>query len=61
MWKLAMRKLQQFQVGEAALSRRLRQIAPYVLIELLLPGGTLVALCMYVYRRKRGAFSATAA
>ena len=28
--------------------------APYILIELLLPGGTLIALLLFLYRRKRG-------
>jgi hypothetical protein len=28
----------------------LRKLGPYVAIELLLPGGTLVALLVYVYR-----------
>jgi hypothetical protein len=29
----------------------LRQLAPYALIEILLPGGTLLALCLWLYRR----------
>lgn len=32
--------------------------APYILIELLLPGGTLIALLLYLYRRKRGSAGA---
>jgi hypothetical protein len=28
----------------------LRKMGPYVAIELLLPGGTLIALLVYVYR-----------
>ena len=28
--------------------------APYLLIELLLPGGTILALLLFLYRRKRG-------
>lgn len=31
----------------------LRQLAPYALIELLLPGGTLVALCLWLYQRRQ--------
>lgn len=36
---------------------QLRQLAPYALIELLLPGGTLVALCVWLYRRRQRARS----
>ena len=28
----------------------LRKVGPYVAIELLLPGGTLIALLVYIYR-----------
>ena len=31
----------------------LRAIGPYALLELVLPGGTLLALCLYLYRRRR--------
>jgi hypothetical protein len=31
----------------------LRQLAPYALIELLLPGGTLLALCLWLYQRRK--------
>jgi hypothetical protein len=30
-----------------------RELAPYVAIELLLPGGSLVALTLWIYRRQR--------
>ena len=30
-----------------------RRAGPYVLIELLLPGGTLIALALFIYRRSR--------
>jgi hypothetical protein len=30
-----------------------QKAGPYLLLELLLPGGTLVALLLYVYRRRR--------
>jgi hypothetical protein len=33
---------------------RLRHIGPYVLIELLLPGGTLLALILWLFNRARG-------
>ena len=36
---------------------QLRQLAPYALIELLLPGGTLVAVCLWLYRRRQRARS----
>jgi hypothetical protein len=29
----------------------LLDLAPYALIELLLPGGSLIALCLWLYRR----------
>ena len=47
----------------AALAEALRRIAPYLLTELLLPGGTLLALVLFVsrYRRKRRAQMAAAA
>jgi hypothetical protein len=35
---------------------KLRQLAPYALIELLLPGGTLLALGLWLYRRRRDRF-----
>jgi hypothetical protein len=35
--------------------RCLRTIAPYVAIEVLLPGGSLIAFATWLYRRRRGA------
>jgi len=32
---------------------KLRQLAPYALIELLLPGGTLLALGLWLYQRRK--------
>ena len=32
---------------------KLRQLAPYALIEILLPGGTLLALGLWLYRRQK--------
>ena len=32
---------------------RLRALAPYALIELLLPGGSIMALLLWFYRRRR--------
>jgi hypothetical protein len=31
-----------------------RTASPYLLIELILPGGTLIALALWLYRRHRG-------
>lgn len=33
----------------------IRQFAPYAVIELLLPGGTILAILYWLYRRRRGA------
>jgi len=30
-----------------------RQASPYLMVELLLPGGTLLAILLYLYRRWR--------
>lgn len=35
----------------------LRQLGPYVAIEILLPGGTLMALLLWFYRRRRHNFA----
>jgi hypothetical protein len=35
----------------------LRQLGPYVAIEILLPGGTLMALLLWIYRRRRHNFA----
>lgn len=32
-----------------------QQLGPYLIVELLLPGGTLIALALYLYRRCREA------
>jgi hypothetical protein len=37
----------------AAAVGKLRDLAPYALIELLLPGGSLMALLLWVYRRQK--------
>ena len=34
------------------LIEQVRQFGPYVAVELLLPGGTLVALAVWLYRRR---------
>ena len=38
----------QFRVSAAVL----RDLGPYLFLELLLPGGTLFALCLYLLRRR---------
>jgi hypothetical protein len=37
----------------AAVVAKLRELAPYALIELLLPGGSIMALLLWLYRRQR--------
>jgi hypothetical protein len=32
---------------------KLRELAPYAAIELILPGGSLMALILWLYRRKK--------
>jgi hypothetical protein len=42
-----------FVIGIAVALRRLvRQLGPYLLVELLLPGGSLVALALFLYRQR---------
>jgi hypothetical protein len=38
-----------------AVVARLRDLAPYAALELLLPGGSLMALLLWLYRRQRRA------
>ena len=37
----------------AAIVVRLKDLAPYALIELVLPGGSVMALLLWLYRRQR--------
>ncbi len=37
----------------AAVVARLRAVAPYALMELVLPGGSVMALLLWLYRRQR--------
>jgi hypothetical protein len=39
----------------AATVAKLRAVAPYALIELMLPGGSVMALLLWLYRRQRKA------
>ena len=36
-----------------AVATKLREVAPYAAIELVLPGGSLMALMLWLYRRKK--------
>jgi hypothetical protein len=36
-----------------ALGKLLQRVGPYVVIEMVMPGGTLIALGLYLYRRHR--------
>jgi hypothetical protein len=48
-WTPSARKL----TYAAAVVARLRDLAPYALIELVVPGGSLMALALWLYRRQR--------
>ena len=39
----------------AAIVGKLKELAPYALIELILPGGSVMALLLWLYRRHRKA------
>lgn len=45
-----MRKLSTYAAG---LFARLRDLAPYAAIELILPGGSVLALLLWLYRRQK--------
>jgi hypothetical protein len=40
-------------IGLEILHRAGRQLGPYLLLEILMPGGTLLALLLFLYRRNR--------
>ncbi len=40
-------------VGLEILRRWLPTIGPYIVVEVVLPGGTLLALFLYLYRRRQ--------
>jgi hypothetical protein len=48
--KVRARSLSQHMLGVIA---KLRELAPYAAIELVLPGGSLMALALWLYRRRR--------
>jgi hypothetical protein len=45
--------LRNWVVYAAAIIVRLKALAPYALIELLLPGGSVMALLLWLYRRRK--------
>jgi hypothetical protein len=49
-WQLGTRTL---GAWAAVAFARLKDLAPYALIELLLPGGSVVALTLWFYRRRK--------
>jgi hypothetical protein len=49
-WTLALRD---WRVYAAAAIVRLKPFAPYALIELVLPGGSVMALLLWLYRRRK--------
>lgn len=44
-----------------ALRRAVQRIGPYLLVELVLPGGTLLALLLFLYRRRQLRLASSAA
>ena len=51
-WPVGMRTL---GASAAAVFARLKDLAPYAAIELLLPGGSVLALTLWFYRRRKRA------
>lgn len=51
-WTLAPRNCCEYA---AAIVVRLKELAPYALIELVLPGGSVMALLLWLYRRRKNA------
>jgi hypothetical protein len=49
-WTLVLRN---WGVYAATVIVRLKALAPYALIELILPGGSMVALLLWLYRRRK--------
>lgn len=49
-WMPAPRKLSAYAMAVVA---KLRSLAPYAAIELVLPGGSVMALLLWLYRRSR--------
>jgi hypothetical protein len=51
-WTLALRNCRGVA---AAVVVRLKALAPYALIDLILPGGSVIALLLWLYRRRKNA------
>jgi hypothetical protein len=49
-WTYALRNV---GIHTAAAMERLKTLAPYALIELILPGGSVMALLLWLYRRRK--------
>ena len=45
--------MQIVSIGLEILQRAGRKLGPYLLLEILLPGGTFLALLLFLYRRNR--------
>jgi hypothetical protein len=41
------------KVNAMAVTARLKALAPYALIELIMPGGSVMALLLWLYRRRK--------
>jgi hypothetical protein len=44
-------RVQKRRTATSHIANRLRSFGPYILIELLLPGGTLISLLLFLYRQ----------
>jgi hypothetical protein len=51
-WTLGLRN---WRPSAAVVMVRLKAVAPYALIELILPGGSVMALLLWLYRRRKNA------
>jgi hypothetical protein len=45
--------LRKLSTHASVVGAKLRDLAPYAAIELILPGGSLLALMLWLYRRKK--------
>ena len=55
-WRCAARSPQApWKQAASTVLARLRDVAPYAALELVLPGGSLMALLLWLYRRHKGA------
>jgi hypothetical protein len=54
-WARVPRLLRGLIARTAGIARSLRSLGPYLAIEVLLPGGSIIALALWTYRRRRAA------